>query len=404
MMIPVLKIAVRALARNKVRSALTMLGIIIGVGSVIAMISLGQGAQKQVEQQISNMGTNLLIIMSGSQRSGGMRGGSGTATTLTPDDVAAIVREVPTVAAASPGLTAGVPLVYGNQNWTTRAEGFDANYPAIRARGVVSGEFFTAADVRSAARVAVIGQTVANNLFGGAEPVGQMIRVRNLPFRVVGVLERRGQSQFGQDQDDTMVVPYTTAMKKLLATNYISTAYVSAVSPEATEATQQQVTSVLRARHNLRAGQEDDFSIRNLADVAETAAETSRVMTMLLGGIAAVSLLVGGIGIMNIMLVSVTERTREIGIRMAIGARSKAVQNQFLIESLLLGLAGGFLGVLTGIGASLAMSQVFGWPTSISPVAALGSAIFSMAIGVGFGYYPARKAAQLDPIEALRFE
>ncbi len=404
MMMPVVKIAVRALARNKVRSALTMLGIIIGVGSVIAMISLGQGAQKQVEQQISNMGTNLLIIMSGSQRSGGMRGGSGTATTLTPDDVAAIIREVPTVAAASPGLTAGVPLVYGNQNWTTRAEGFDANYPEIRARGVSSGEFFTAADVRSAARVAVIGQTVANNLFGGADPVGQTIRVRNLPFRVVGVLERRGQSQFGQDQDDTLVVPYTTVMKKLLATNYISTAYVSAVSPEATEATGQQVTALLRSRHNLRPGQEDDFSIRNLSDVAETAAETSRVMTMLLGGIAAVSLLVGGIGIMNIMLVSVTERTREIGIRMAIGARSKAVQNQFLIESLLLGLAGGFLGVLTGIGASLAISQVFGWPASISPVAALGSAVFSMAIGVGFGYYPARKAAQLDPIEALRFE
>ena len=404
MMMPVVKIAVRALARNKVRSALTMLGIIIGVGSVIAMISLGQGAQKQVEQQISNMGTNLLIIMSGSQRSGGRRGGSGTATTLTPDDVAAIIREVPTVAAASPGLTAGVPLVYGNQNWTTRAEGFDANYPEIRARGVTSGEFFTAADVRSAARVAVIGQTVANNLFGGADPVGQTIRVRNLPFRVVGVLERRGQSQFGQDQDDTLVVPYTTVMKKLLATNYISTAYVSAVSPEATEATGQQVTALLRSRHNLRPGQEDDFSIRNLSDVAETAAETSRVMTMLLGGIAAVSLLVGGIGIMNIMLVSVTERTREIGIRMAIGARSKAVQNQFLIESLLLGLAGGFLGVLTGIGASLAISQVFGWPASISPVAALGSAVFSMAIGVGFGYYPARKAAQLDPIEALRFE
>jgi putative ABC transport system permease protein len=403
-MIPVLKIALRALSRNKIRSALTMLGIIIGVGSVIAMVSLGQGAQKQVQDQISSMGTNLLIVMSNSQRSGGVRAGSGTGTTLTTDDADAILRDVPGVAAISPSVTASVPLVVGNQNWTTRAEGASASYPSIRARAVASGEFFTDADVKSAARVAVLGQTVVNELFGGADPVGQQIRVRNLTFRVVGVLERKGQSQYGQDQDDTLVLPYTTVMKKLTATNYVSTVYVSAVSQDATDDVQQEVTKLLRTRHNLRAGEDDDFRIRNLTDVAEAAAETSRVMTMLLGGIAAVSLLVGGIGIMNIMLVSVTERTREIGIRMAIGARSKVVQNQFLIESLLLGLAGGFIGILTGIGVSFALSQVFGWPQLISPVAVVGSAAFSMAIGVIFGYYPARKAASLDPIDALRFE
>ena len=404
MIVPILKIALRALARNKARSALTMLGIIIGVGSVIAMVSLGQGAQKQVKDQISNMGANLLIVQAGSQRTGGVRGGAGTSTTLTEDDMAAILRDVPAVAAASPSISASVPLVVGNQNWSTRAEGVDTSYPAIRLRDAAQGQFFTDGDVRSAARVAVIGQTVANVLFPGADPVGQTMRLRNLPFRVVGVLQARGQSQMGQDQDDTLLVPYTTVMKKLMSTNYISSIQVSAVSEEATAPAQEQITTLLRARHNIRAGQDDDFTVRNLSDVAETAAETSRVMTMLLGGIAAVSLLVGGIGIMNIMLVSVTERTREIGIRMAVGARSKHVQYQFLIEALILGLAGGLTGIAVGAGTSYAVSYFLNWPQLLSPAAMVGSALFSMLIGVFFGYYPARKAAALDPIEALRFE
>ena len=404
MTIPVLKIALRALARNKVRSALTMLGIIIGVASVIAMVSLGQGAQKQVQDQISSMGTNMLIVSAGSQRqSGGVRGGGGTSTTLTPDDAAALA-DLSSVSAVSPAVTAPVTLVFGNQNWTTRAEGVAPDYLTIRNRAIASGELFSETDVRTAARVAVIGQTVADQLFAGADPVGQTIRVRNLPFRVVGVLAAKGQSQWGQDQDDTLLMPYTTAMKKLLSQTHISTIYVAAPSAEATFTAEEQVATMLRQRHSIRDGQDDDFSVRNLTDIAEAAQATTRVMTMLLGSIAGVSLLVGGIGIMNIMLVSVTERTREIGIRMAVGARSKHVERQFLIESVALGLAGGFAGIVFGVGISLALSGVFNWPTLISPVAVVVSAVFSMAIGVFFGFYPARKAANLDPIEALRFE
>jgi putative ABC transport system permease protein len=400
----VLKIAMRALARNKARSTLTMLGIVIGVAAVIAMVSLGQGAQQQVQERIASMGTNMLVVTAGSQNSGGLRGGAGTSTTLTPEDVQAILRDAPAVAAATPSVSTGVTLVFGNQNWTTRAEGVAVAFQEIRNRSVGSGEFFTDADVASAARVVAIGQTVANQLFPGMDPVGQTLRVRNLPFRVIGVLEAKGQSQFGQDQDDTLVMPYTTVMKKLLSTTYISTVDVSAVSPQATTEAAQQIGEVLRARHNLRQGQPDDFTVRNLTDVANTAEATTKVMTMLLGGIAAVSLLVGGIGIMNIMLVSVTERTREIGIRMAVGARTQHVQWQFLIESIVLGLAGGLGGILFGVLTSFVLSAVFHWPQLISPIAVAGSAIFSMAIGVFFGYYPAKKAANLDPIEALRFE
>jgi len=400
----VLKMALRALARNKARSALTMLGIIIGVASVIAMVSLGQGAQQQVQDRISSMGTNLLIVQAGSQRAGGMRGGAGTSTSLTPEDMQAILREVPSVAAGTPSVGATVPLVAGNQNWQTRAEGVDVTQPAIRVRTVAHGEFFTEADVRSAARVAVIGQTVADALFPGQDPVGQTMRVRNLTFRVIGTLQAKGQSQMGQDQDDTLLMPYTTVMKKLMATNYVSSLQFSAVNQAATATAEREIATLLRARHNLRPGQEDDFTVRNLSDVAETAAETSKVMTMLLSGIAAVSLLVGGIGIMNIMLVSVTERTREIGIRMAVGARSRQVQWQFLIESLVLGLLGGLTGIAVGVATAYGLSIGFGWPSVLSPTAMAGSAIFSMMIGIFFGYYPARQAAALDPIEALRFE
>jgi putative ABC transport system permease protein len=380
-----------------------MLGIIIGVASVIAMVSLGQGAQKQVQEQISSMGTNMLVVSAGSQRTAGVRGGAGSASSITVEDVDAI-GQASSVSAVTPSVSAPVTLVFGNQNWSNRAEGVGPSYLGIRNRSIASGEFFSALDVRSAARVAVIGQTVADQLFPGLDPVGQTLRVRNLPFRVVGVLTVKGQSQWGQDQDDTILVPYTTAMKKLLSTTYVSQVYVSAISQDATFQAESQIAELLRQRHNIRQGQEDDFTVRNLTDVAEAAEATTRVMTMLLGSIAGVSLLVGGIGIMNIMLVSVTERTREIGIRMAVGARSKAVQNQFLIESVVLGLAGGTTGILIGVGLSFLLSAVFSWPRLISPVAVVASAVFSMAIGVFFGYYPARKAANLDPIEALRFE
>lgn len=404
MIASVVKLALRSLARNKVRSALTMLGIIIGVASVIAMVSLGQGAQQQVRQQIEAMGTNMLVVSAGSQRTGGLRSGMGTSTTLTPDDVEAIQRDCPAVTAASPSVATAVTLVSGNQNWTTRAEGVDVTFKQIRNRGVASGEFLSEADIRTAARVAVIGQTVAQQLFPGLDPVGQTIRLRNLPFRVVGMLEVKGQSQFGQDQDDTVVIPYTTAMKKLLSTTYVPTAYVSAASEAATFEAQDQITRLLRTRHNIRPNQDDDFNVRNLTDIAEAAEATTKVMTTLLGSIAGVSLLVGGIGIMNIMLVSVTERTREIGIRMAVGARTNHVQSQFLVEAVVLGLMGGLAGILFGVGVSVLISRVFHWPQLISPLAIVGSAGFSMAIGVFFGYYPARKAANLDPIEALRFE
>ncbi len=400
----VLKIALRALARNKGRSALTMLGIIIGVASVIAMVSLGQGAQTQVQQQIESMGTNMLIISAGSQRTGGVRGGAGTSTTLTLDDLQAIQRDAPAVTSISPSVTVPVTLIFGNGNWGTRAEGVAPTYLAIRNRSVSSGEFFTDTDIRTAARVAVIGETVSRELFAGADPVGQTVRVRNLPFRVVGVLTAKGQTQWGQDQDDTVLIPYTTAMKKLLSTQYISLAYVSAGSTQATFDAETEIGGILRQRHNIRSGQEDDFTVRNLTDIAESAEATTRIMTMLLGSIAGVSLLVGGIGIMNIMLVSVTERTREIGIRMAVGAKSKHVRTQFLLESLVLGLAGGIVGITLGIGLSAVTSKVFGWPVITSATAVVVSALFSMMIGVFFGYYPAKKAAALDPIEALRFE
>ncbi|MBI3950626.1 MAG: ABC transporter permease [Acidobacteria bacterium] len=400
----VIRVAFRALARNKVRSVLTMLGIIIGVASVIAMVSLGQGAQRQVEEQINSMGTNMLIVMAGNLRTRGFSGGAGTSTTLAPEDIEAIVRECPAVAMASPSIGAPVNLVFGNQNWTTRAEGVGYNYPLIRKWPVVQGEFFTEADVHTAARVCVIGKTIVNQLFPGLDPVGQTLRVRNLPFRVVGVLAEKGQNQWGRDQDDTLLMPYTTVMKKLLSITYISSASVSAVSARATFLAEQQITDLLRQRHNIRPGQEDDFSVRNMTDIAEAAEETNRIMTLLLSSIAGVSLIVGGIGIMNIMLVSVTERTREIGIRMAVGARSRHVRLQFLIESVVLSLTGGAIGILWGIGASFALSGMFHWPRLISPMSIMMSVAFSVAVGIFFGYYPAHKAASLDPIEALRYE
>jgi putative ABC transport system permease protein len=402
----IVRIAYRALARNKMRAALTMLGVIIGVGAVIAMVSIGQGAQASVQAQISSFGTNLLFVSAGAQNVGGVRSGTGDSgtNTLTEDDLEAIRREVPSISAISPSINARQQLVVGNQNWNTSIQGVSQDLPGIRKWTVDSGEFFTDADVRSSARVIVVGRTIVDSLFYGTDPVGQYVRVMDLPFRVVGVLGRKGQDAQGRDQDDIAFAPYTTVQKKLLGTTRIQTAYVSAISADATYTAQVQITDLLRQRHKLSGDQPDDFTVRNMSDVAEAANETNNIMTWLLGSIAGVSLLVGGIGIMNIMLVSVTERTREIGIRMAIGARSSAVRTQFLIESIVLSLTGGIIGILLGIVTSLVIPVMLGWPTLVSTTAIIGSVLFSAAVGIFFGYYPARKAAALDPIDALRYE
>ncbi|HEU4509515.1 MAG TPA: ABC transporter permease [Pyrinomonadaceae bacterium] len=402
----IIRVAFRALVRNKMRAALTMLGIIIGVSAVIAMVSIGQGASASVQAQIESIGTNLLFVSAGAQNVGGVRSGTGdTGTnTLTVEDLDAIKREVPSVSMVTPNVNARSQLVAGNMNWNTAVTGVSEEYPEIRKWPVATGSFFTDSDVRTAARVIVIGQTLADNLFPGADPIGQDLRVQNLPFRIVGVMNRKGQDPQGRDQDDVAFAPYTTVQKKILGRDRIQIAFVSAISQDATYTAQSQITELLRQRHKLTASEPNDFTVRNMTDVAEAANETSKTMTILLACIAGVSLLVGGIGIMNIMLVSVTERTREIGIRMAIGARSSAVRSQFLIESIVLSLTGGTVGIVLGVVLSLAIPAFLGWPTLVSMMAIVGSVLFSAAVGIFFGYYPARKAASLDPIEALRYE
>ena len=402
----IIRVAFRALVRNKMRAALTMLGIIIGVSAVIAMVSIGQGASASVQAQIESIGTNLLFVSAGAQNVGGVRSGTGDSgtNTLTVEDLEAIGREVPSVSMVTPAINARSQLVAANMNWNTSIQGVSEQYPEIRKWSVQNGAFFTETDVRTAARVIVIGQSIADNLFPGTDAVGQTLRVSNLPFRVVGVMARKGQDQGGRDQDDVAFAPYTTVQKKVLGNTRVQIAYVSAISEDATYTAQSQIGELLRQRHKLTSNEPDDFTVRNMTDVAEAANETSKTMTILLACIAGVSLLVGGIGIMNIMLVSVTERTREIGIRMAIGARSSAVRSQFLIESIVLSLTGGTVGILLGVGLSLAIPAMLGWPTLVSMMAIVGSVIFSVAVGVFFGYYPARKAAALDPIEALRYE
>ena len=405
-LLAIIKVAVRALNRNKLRTALTMLGIIIGVGAVIALVSIGQGAQKMVQDQINGMGTNMMFIMPGNVFTGGASLGAGAANTLTEDDVQAMVKEIPTIAAASEVLRASGQLVYGNQNWFVQMQGSNEKFPDIRNWKVERGEFFTDMDVRQAERVIVLGKTVADRLFQGADPIGQIIRVRNLPFRVIGVLAAKGQSMVGQDQDDTAVMPWTTVQRKLLGQQIpsISQAMISSISPEASTVTERQVTELLRQRHKIQPGQTDDFIVRNMTDVAQTSAQITTLMTLLLGSIAAISLIVGGIGIMNIMLVSVTERTREIGIRMAVGARPSYIRLQFLTESLVLSLVGGLIGVIIGGSLAMVVAHFLGWPTLVSAVSVLISFAFATGIGIFFGYYPAHKAAALDPIEALRYE
>jgi putative ABC transport system permease protein len=402
--ISILRIALRALARNKMRSILTMLGIIIGVGAVIATVGVGQGAQQQVQNNIASMGTNLVYVSAGSVNRGGLRLGGGATKTLTYDDMKAIVQESPAVASAAPGSSASAQVVFDNNNWYTRVNGTEPQFFDIRSWPMASGASFTEDDVRTAADVAVLGETVRQNLFGSVDPVGQTVRIGNLPFQVVGVLAAKGQSGMGADQDDTIYVPITTLQKKITGQPWLQYIVVSAVSQPASYAAQEQITALLRDRHRIRPGQDPDFQVRNLADVAQLADQSSRIMTLLLASIASVSLIVGGIGIMNIMLVSVTERTREIGIRIAIGAQEADVLKQFLSEAVVMSLIGGAIGILVGAGSSLGISHVLHWPISISPVAVAAAAVFSTMVGIFFGYYPARKAAQLDPIEALRFE
>ena len=402
------KMAVHALGKNKIQTALTMLGIVIGVSAVIAMVSLGQGAQKLVQDQVAGMGQNVLQIQGGggwNTGGGGARAG-GDQQSLTEGDVDAISREIPTVKLVTPIAQAQGQFVFGNQNWQSRVEGSNEHYLEIRGLKIDQGDFFTESDVRTANRVVVLGKTVADNLFQGSDPVGQTIRIRNLPYRIIGVLAPKGQSATGQDQDDFAIMPYTTVQKKMTnsAVPRINRITVSAIGSSATVAAKEQITELLRERHSIRQGQPEDFRVNNLTEVAEAAESTTRIMTLLLGSIAAVSLLVGGIGIMNIMLVSVTERTREIGIRMAIGSRGSYIRMQFLAESVILCMLGGFIGVLVGIGLSLAIAQVMGWPSFVSPQAASIAFLFSAATGIFFGYYPAHKAASLDPIEALRYE
>ena len=405
-LLAIIRVAVRALNRNKLRTALTMLGIIIGVGAVIALVSIGQGAQAMVQNQINGMGTNMMFIMPGNVMTGGASLGAGAANTLTEEDFQAMTKEVPTIAAASEIMRASGQLVFGNQNWFVQIQGTNEKFPFIRNWKVDRGDFFTDSDVRSAERVIVLGKTVADKLFPGMDPIGQMIRVRNLPFRVVGVLVAKGQSMVGQDQDDTAVMPYTTVQRKLLGQQLpsISQVMISSISPEASTVTEMQVTDLLRQRHKIQPGQTDDFIVRNMTDVAQTSAQITTLMTILLGSIAAISLIVGGIGIMNIMLVSVTERTREIGIRMAVGARPNYIRLQFLTESLVLSLVGGFIGVLIGGSLAAVVARFLGWPTLVSALSVLVSFAFATGIGIFFGYYPAHKAAALDPIEALRYE
>jgi putative ABC transport system permease protein len=398
-----LRIALKALARNKMRTMLTMLGMIIGVGAVITMVALGKGAQSTIEAQVKAAGTNMITVMAGNFSQGGVRQGGGMATTLTVEDAEAL-RTVPGVEYVAAGVFARAQLVAGNQNWSSQIQGTDVDLPLIRNWPTKYGSFFTAQDVASAQKVAVLGQTVSDNLFGPeTDPTGQIIRIKNQPFKVLGVMAPKGSTGFGQDQDDAVYAPYTTVQKKLQGIQHINNVTISAATPE-TAPVSAAIAETLRARHKLMGSDPDDFMVRTQEEMASVRTETTRTMTTLLAAIAGVSLLVGGIGIMNIMLVSVTERTREIGLRMAIGARGKDVLMQFLVEAIVLSLFGGLLGIGMGYVMSAAAERFLQWPTSI-PANAIGMAFgFAAATGVFFGFYPAKKAAGLDPIEALRFE
>ena len=400
-----LRIALDALLRNRSRSLLTMLGVIIGVAAVIVTVAIGAGARISVQNQINALGSNLIVVMPGSVTSSGARSGFGSASTLTADDGMAIAK-LSGVASVTPVVSSRAQAVASGNNWQTSIDGVAPTYTFIRAWPMAGGTFFSQTDVVSAAKVAVLGQTVVATLFpDGSSPIGKTINIKGVPFTVVGTLAAKGQSGLGQDQDDTILVPYTAAQQRLTGqTTYVNNLMVSADSSESTDQVQTEITQLLEQRHRIVPPQQDDFNVRNLADIASAASSTGAIMEFLLAGVAAVSLIVGGIGIMNIMLVSVTERTREIGLRMAVGARARVILRQFLTESVLLATAGGFIGVLFGLLGTEMVALLAKWPMMIPPAWILFSVVFSAMVGVFFGYYPARKASNLRPIEALRFE
>lgn len=401
------RISLRALRVNKMRSSLTMLGIIIGVGAVIAMLAVGTGASKRIAEQIASMGSNLLIILPGTTTAGGVRMGAGTQPTLTLGDADAILKESSAVAEAAPVHNGVAQVVFGHQNWSTGVVGTTPSMLEVRDWPLASGRPFTQQDVKSATKVCLLGQTVVDNLFGSMDPLGQIVRIKKIPFTVVGILATKGQSAQGQDQDDTIYIPVTTAQKKVFGTQFpgmVRIIMVKAKSAEDLGPAEKQINELLRQRHHIGPKQENDFTVRNLTQVMQTAEQSTKVMTLLLGAIASVSLLVGGIGIMNIMLVSVTERTREIGIRMAVGAKTWDIRLQFIIEAVTLSLIGGVIGIIVGVSGSKILSSLAGWATVVSPLSVFLAFGFSGLVGISFGFYPAYKASNLSPIDALRFE
>jgi putative ABC transport system permease protein len=396
--------AFKSILRNRMRSLLTSLGIIIGVAAVIVMVAIGKGAQARIEAQISSLGTNLLIVFPGTSQFGGVSRGAGSANRFTMDDAEKLVQETTLLKAVSPIVRSGAQIIGGGKNWNTAVYGVADNYLSIKDWKLEYGDFFSERDLRSRKKVAVLGQTVANQLFPGEDPVGERIRIRNTPFDVIGVLDAKGQSVTGQDQDDVIIAPATTVLYHLKGGAYIDMIYASASSTDQMYQAQEEIRQAMRTAHRLQPGEDDDFTIRNQEDIIQTAAATTKTMTILLGGIAAVSLVVGGIGIMNIMLVSVTERTREIGIRLSVGARSSDILTQFLTEAVVLSLTGGVIGILVSFSISIIMNQFTSLKTVISPGVVFLAVTFSAAVGVFFGFHPARKAAALNPIDALRYE
>lgn len=396
--------AFSALMANKMRSLLTMLGIIIGVGAVIAMVSIGMGVRNNIQQSIASLGSNMLIVMPGAENRTGVRGGAGSKTTLEDEDADAIKAKIGGIDNVSAMVSGSYQVVFGNSNWKTSVQGVSPDYMDIRSLEVESGIFITEHDMVKRNRVAVIGSTVSENLFGGSNPVGQNIRINNQPFKIIGVLKKKGQSSMGQDQDDVIIVPMTTAQERMLGINYVHSINVQVSSPDIMDEVQEDIETLLRQRHHIAKGQEDDFNVRNLTSLMETMDSTTAMITMLLGAVAGISLLVGGIGIMNIMMVSVTERTREIGIRKALGATFRNIMMQFLIESVVIGIIGGVIGIFMGCTLSIAVAEFFNFNTVITLLPIAVSFSFAVGTGLFFGIYPARKAAKLDPIEALRYE